>query len=549
MAESITTGSARLGRHASTMAAGTLVSRVLGVVRTWMLIAAVGINVGAANAFDVANRAPNFLFAIIAGGVLNAVLVPQIVKAQRSANGQGYVDRLLTLAGVLILGITLVMTLGATVVIGLYIDNWSPQLTALAVAFGFWCIPQLFFYGLYTLLGQVLNAREHFGPFMWAPVLNNVVSIIGFGAFIAIFGRYSTTADPNDLSSWTGAKIALLAGTATLGVAAQALILLIPLRRDGFHWRPRWGFRGVGLGSAGKVAVWTFASLVLDQIGVLLVTRIASGAARASGYAIDVAGNAAYTNALMIYLLPHSLVTVSIATALFTRISAAAADGDVPAVRGHLSLGMRMIGLFTVFATLALAVLALPLTRVVLLTSSFVESVSVARILVAMLIGLVPLGAMVLMKWVYFAFEDGRTIFWIQVPMTLILAGGAWLGSLVLRPAWWVVGIGASMALSNLVAVLLRLAGLRRRLQGLDGTRILNMHVRAGLAALIAAAIGWGALHALGNIEALGRLGAFVACLGIGALMLGVYVALLRALRVRELQDLLDPVMARIRRR
>jgi putative peptidoglycan lipid II flippase len=105
------------------------------------------------------------------------------------------------------------------------------------------------------------------------------------------------------------------------------------------------------------------------------------------------------------------------------------------------------------------------------------------------------------------------------------------------------------MALSNLVAVLLRLAGLRRRLQGLDGTRILNTHVRAGLAALIAAAIGWAALHALGNIEALGRLGAFVACLGIGALMLGVYVALLRALRVRELQDLLDPVMARIRRR
>ncbi len=531
------------------MAAGTLVSRVLGVIRTWMLIAAVGVNIGAANAFDVANRAPNFLFAIIAGGVLNAVLVPQIVKAQRSANGQEYVDRLLTLAGALILGITLVLTLGATIIIGLYIDNWTPQLTTLAVAFGFWCIPQLFFYGLYTLFGQVLNAREKFGPFMWAPVLNNIVSIIGFGVFIAIFGRYSTTADPNDLSSWTGPKIALLAGTATFGVAAQALILLIPLRREGIRWRPRWGFRGVGLGSAGKVAVWTFASLVLDQIGVLLVTRIASGAARAAGYSIDVAGNAAYTNALMIYLLPHSLVTVSIATALFTRISAAAADGDLAAVRGQLSLGMRTIGLFTLFAAPALAVLALPLTRVVLLTSSFVESVSVARVLVAMLVGLVPLGAMVLMKWVYFAFEDGRTIFWIQVPMTLILAGGGWLGSLVLPPQWWVVGIGAAMALSNLVAVLLRLAGLRRRLQGLDGSRILTMHVRAGLSALIAAGIGWGVLRALGDVAALGRLGSFLACLGIGGLMLAIYVALLRALHVRELQDLIGQLMARARRR
>src|SRR5690625_7739269 len=104
---------------------------------------------------------------------------------------------------------TLNMTLSSSWLIGLYNDNWTPELTALAVAFGFWCIPQLFFYGLYTLLGQVLNARSIFGPFMWAPVINNVISIAGFGAFIAIFGRYDA-ATAHDLTSWTGAKIALL---------------------------------------------------------------------------------------------------------------------------------------------------------------------------------------------------------------------------------------------------------------------------------------------------------------------------------------------------
>src|SRR5690625_7449548 len=127
---------------------------------------------------------------------------------------------------------TLNMTLSSSWLIGLYNDNWTPELTALAVAFGFWCIPQLFFYGLYTLLGQVLNARSIFGPFMWAPVASNVTSIAGFSAFIAIFGRYDAET-AHDISSWTGAKIALLGGSATLGIAAQALVLIWPLWRSG----------------------------------------------------------------------------------------------------------------------------------------------------------------------------------------------------------------------------------------------------------------------------------------------------------------------------
>src|SRR5690625_7194280 len=107
----------------------------------------------------------------------------------------------------------------------------------------------------------------------------------------------------------------------------------------------------------------------------------------------------------MIYLLPHSLVTGSITTALFTPISAAAAAGDIPRVRADLSLGMRTVGVFTVFATAALIVLAVPITRVILFTASRPgEITSVARVLAGLAIGLVPLGAMLLIKRAYFAF-------------------------------------------------------------------------------------------------------------------------------------------------
>ncbi len=562
-----------LGRSSALMASGTAVSRGRGLVRHQLLVTAIGTTGLAADAFDVANKIPNVLFAILAGGVLNAVHVPQIVRAYRSKNPQERLDKLLTLSGVLLLGLSLVLTAGAAVIVTLYTDGWGSAQFSLAVAFAFWCTPQLFFYGLYTLLGQVLNARGQFGPFMWAPVVNNIVSIVGFGAFIAIYGPYATGA-ADDLGTWDGTKIAVLAGTATLGVAAQALILIVPLWRAGFRWHFRLGLRGIGLRSAGQVAIWTFGAVMLEQIGVLFTTQFASSAPAAAlrqtfgAYADDplatgvvtgvvtgapeafaVAGNAAYTQALMIYLLPHSLVTVSIATALFTGMSAAAGAGDFARVRHDLSRGVRTVGVFTVFATAVFAILALPITKLLLINVTASSAVAVSQILVAMAFGLVPLGGMVLMKWVYYAYEDGKTVFWIQVPATIALVGVAWLATRTLDPVWWVVGVGAAMSISNVVAVLLRTAGLRRKLHGLDAFRIVRMHVKTALAAGVSAGIGWGVLQLFGDLYGLSWLRAALVTTVVGIVMTAVYIGGLKIMRVRELDQLADPLLRKLGRR
>ncbi len=569
----VTSTKGGLGRSSMLMASGTAVSRILGLVRNVLLITAIGTTGLAADAFDVANKIPNVLFAILAGGVLNAVLVPQIIRAFRSKNPQERLDKLLTLSGVLLLGLSLLLTSASTIIVSLYTDGWGSAQFSLAVAFAFWCIPQLFFYGLYTLLGQVLNARGQFGPFMWAPVVNNVVSIVGFVAFIVIYGPYATGA-VEDLGTWDGAKIALLAGTATLGVASQALILILPLWRSGFRWHFRLGLHGIGLRSAGQVAIWTFGAVILEQIGVLFTTQFASSAPAAAlrqtfgDYASEpaalgmvtgvvtgapeafaVAGNAAYTQALMIYLLPHSLVTVSIATALFTGMSAAAGAGDFARVRHDLSRGVRTVGVFTVFATAVFAILALPLTKLLLINVSASGAVAVSQILVAMAFGLVPLGGMVLMKWVYFAYEDGKTVFMIQVPATVALVGIAWLATRTLDPVWWVVGVGAAMSLSNMIVVLLRTAGLRRKLHGLDAFRIVRMHVKTILAAGASAAVGWGVLQLFGDLYGLSWLRAAVVTAVVGIVMTAVYIGGLKAMRVRELDQLADPLLRKLGRR
>ncbi|HJA39613.1 MAG TPA: oligosaccharide flippase family protein, partial [Candidatus Brevibacterium intestinigallinarum] len=395
-----------LARSSAVMTAGTLTSRILGFVKAMLLATAIGVTVGgAADAFDVANKVPNNLYMLLAGGVLNAVLVPQIIRAaKRPDGGQDFVNRLLTLAVITLGAVTLLATLAAPLLVRLYSSSgWSDDQRALAIAFAYWCLPQIFFYGLYTMLGQVLNAHSSFGPYMWAPVLNNVIAIAGLGIFIALFGAGGVQ---NAVGTWDTAKITVLAGSATLGVVGQALILLWPLRRIGFRFRPTFGFRGVGLGTAGNVAMWTFGAVLVGQLGFIVTSRVAASASSTTGEVS--ASLAAYSLAYLVFMLPHSLIAVSLATALFTSLSAFAANDDTDSVRSSLGLGLRLVGLVNVFATAAFITLSTPAAMLIggtLDESSGLDPLDQARaigpVIATMVAGLVPFSANYLLQRVY----------------------------------------------------------------------------------------------------------------------------------------------------
>lgn len=557
---------AGLGRNTAIMASGTLASRLLGFVRNGMLVAAISVNAGAASAYDIANKLPNVLYAVLAAGVINAALVPQIVKAFQRPGGTRTVDRILTVGTVISFGITVALTIAAPILVWLYSPtSWPPELTALATAFALWCIPQLFFYAIYTLFGQVLNAKEQFGPFMWAPVLNNVIGIAGLGVYLAIFGPYMLGAD--NLTgqaltlSWTPFRIGLLAGVATLGIAAQALILIWPMLRGGyrFHWVWR-GPKGE-LAAVRTVVTWALGAVLIEQVGVLWATRVAAAASAAAAEVsanpgqLDpaIAGNFAYFNALLIYLLPHSLITVSIVTALTTSMSRFASADDMPGLRGEFSRGVRTIGVFTVFATAVLIVLAPSLTRIIAPTSLPVEVTSISYIVIAFAIGLVPLGAMVLMKRVYFVLEDARSIFFIHIPMTIVWIAIASLSRELLNPMWWVVGVAFGMSMSNVTGVVLRARGMHRRLGGLDGRRVAKTHAKAIVGALAAGAAGWAVSKALPDpvalVDAAGLTAGLLNVALVGTVMAIVYGGVLWLLRTPELNEVMSPVTRLLRRR
>jgi len=185
------------------MASGTLVSRLTGFVRAALLAAALGLALNA-EVFNVANTIPNSIYILVAGGVFNTVLVPQLVRAIKNDpdGGDAYANRIITLGAIVLAGVTAVLVLAAPLFLRLVVDgsyfsdpDLAPQRESL-IAFARWCLPQIFFYGMFVLLGQILNARRRFGPMMWAPIANNLLSVLMLVTYLIFFGPTGESGPP-----------------------------------------------------------------------------------------------------------------------------------------------------------------------------------------------------------------------------------------------------------------------------------------------------------------------------------------------------------------
>ena len=527
-------------RSSLIMASGTIISRILGFARAVLLAAAIGVTTDAADAFGVANQLPNNVYAIIVGGVLNAVLVPQLVKARGGLDGgKGYVDRFVTLAITVFFSVTLLFTIAAPLLIRLYTSGWSDDQLALATAFAYWCLPQLFFYGLYSVFGEVLNSRKAFGPFMWAPVLNNVVSLAGLVAFIAIFA-----ADPTgvrSVSEWGADRIALLAGTATLGVAAQALILLVSWRRIGLKLNLNFHWRGFGLGPALRAASWSLGMVLVTQIGGLVQTAVASTAAAQRDSSPAIASVAAAAIAWLIFMLPHSVVTVSIATAYFTRMAEHNQAGREKEFKVDLTTGLRVIALVSVISSSVLIVLSYPVARV--FVGEYPSTAALGNVIAAFMIGLLPFSFVYMMQRAFFALEDTRTPFiFTSIQIAIHITGSITAGFLAPKEIL-VVTIALVTAFSISMQGIIAYAMLKKRIGTLSGFGVSRSLAKFVLSAVPATASGIGTLWLIGGIGADSFavdtvLSAVLSCFLVATPMALVYLITLALLKSPELGEI-----------
>ncbi|VEG28792.1 murein biosynthesis integral membrane protein MurJ [Actinomyces howellii] len=536
-----------IARSSAVMAVGTLASRILGLVRTALVIAALGATAsGAADAFNIANALPTQLYGLLIGGILNAILVPQIVRAMRQDNGEELVNRLLTAASLTIAAVAGVLTVAAPLVVMLTasgLGRWQP----LAFAFAFWCMPQVFFYGLYALWGQVLNARSNFGPYMWSPVLNNIISILSLVAYLRIYGGYTSGQDP---SLWTAERIALIGGTTTLGIAVQALVLYIPLVRSGFRPRLVFGIRGMGLGGMSKVALWALLGVGAAELGTWATTNLGSRAVTAAETAqyadVIVPSTTMYSNAQMIYMLPQSLVTTSIITALFTRMSEKAAADDARGVRDDLSLGLRSVAVFTVLFAAGIATLSTPALQLFFPSISLEQAAASAPILTILAVGIVFQGIWFTTQRVMLAYADTKRLLWADVPVGIVPVIIC-LGAYLLAPAnHWMAWAAVGSVLSQVVGCVVIVPLMRRHLPSLDGRRITLTYARLVLAALPTVLAGLAVRRLLGpadgTITGSRPTDAAVTVMVTALIMTVVYLVAATLLRVEELRVLSGPL-------
>ncbi|MGH3319699.1 MAG: murein biosynthesis integral membrane protein MurJ [Streptosporangiaceae bacterium] len=473
-------------RSSAIMAAGTVVSRVTGFLRTAVLAFALG-TTALADAYNTANNIPNIVYELLLGGILTSVVVPLIVRARRrdADGGQAYEQRFLTLVTIALFVCTVAAVAAAGPIISVYARSFTPDQREVAVSLAHFFIPQIFFYGVGALAGAFLQSRGRFAAPMWTPVLNNLVVIAVGATFLAVtHGGVSP-------ATITPGEIRLLGIGTTAGIVVQTLTLVPSLRAVGFRLRLRADFLRIGLSEVARIGAWILAYVLTNQLGLLVVTRLATSAgvqARHAelGYG---AGYTPYVYAFLLFSLPHAIVAVSIITALLPRMSGHADEGRLDLVRDDFSSGLRLAAVLIVPAAVGFLALG-PQIAVVLfahLRTTVPDAVFIGYVLSAFGCGLVFFSTFQLMLRVFYALRDTRTPALINVCSTAVNIALDVVFFLTLPTGWIVVGLGFAYGMSYIVGAGLSGLVLRRRLGRLDGR-----HIAATLGKLAAAVVPGG---------------------------------------------------------
>ena len=463
-----------------TMAIASLVSRVTGFLRNSVIAAAVGSGLhSVGDAYGLANTLPNMVYELLLGGVLTSVIIPVLVKAQTDDRdgGEAYTQRLLSIATAGLAGATLLAVLAAPLLISVF--GGPAQYQSVASVWASLLLPEIFFYGLGAMFSAVLNSRHVYGWPAWAPVLNNLITIAAAVLFLLVPG-------PANLSTGniTDTQLLVLGIGTTLGIAAQALILVVPLRRTGFHWQ--WRFRA-GPDQSGRMAefrtltLWVLGYVLASQLGVVVINRVANSHG----------GVQIFANADLLFQVPYGILGVSLLTALMPRMSRAAARGETESVLDDLRLGTRLSAVALVPVSAALIVFGPAFTSVILLGRFGEANARLTGIaLAAGAFGLLPFALVMLQQRVFYAMRDARTPTAINVAMVATKIALVFAASALLHGRSVIVALTVSTSASYLVGCLVGHLLLRRRFGALRFGPVARTVGWIGLASVLAAAVG-----------------------------------------------------------
>ncbi|MEI9478509.1 MAG: murein biosynthesis integral membrane protein MurJ [Deltaproteobacteria bacterium] len=505
-----------LGRHATLVAAGILLSRIAGLVRDRIFAHYFG-NSDAADAFKAAFRIPNFLQNLFGEGVLSASFIP--VYAGLLARGErDEADRvagaIFSLLSLLVSILVLIGVLATPLLIHAIAPGFKGAKHELTVSLVRILFPGAGFLALSAWCLGVLNSHRRFFISYTAPVVWNllmIVSLVGFGGSLNQFALANVVA-------WGS----VAGSVAQVGVQLPLVVRLVR------------GFRlslGLSMESVRTVLrnfVPAFLSRGVVQISAYIDAFLAS--------LLPTGAVAALTYAQTLYTLPVSLFGMSVSAAELPVLSSALGEPhEVNAIlRGRLNAGLRRIAFFVVPSAMAFFSLGDVIVGAIYQTGQFTrhDSVYVWTILAGSGVGLLATTLGRLYASAYYALKDTRSPLRYAVLRVLLTTVLGYLCAMLLPPAlgldprWGVAGLTASAGICGWLELLLLRNGMNRRIDktGLPGPFISKLWVAAGAAA----AGGWGVKLMTGVSHPIG-----LAILSLGAYG-SIYLVVTKAFRLPE---------------
>jgi putative peptidoglycan lipid II flippase len=517
----------RVVRSSVPVAVGTALSRLTGMARLAAMAYALGFD-RLADTYNIANTTPNIVYELLLGGVLSATLVPIFVDHRDKGDDEATsaVVSMVALALILLTGIGIIV---APAVVRLYSLRLSDAAAAaqqqVATDLLRMFMPQMFFYGLTAIATALLNAHRRFAAPAVTPVFNNLLVT---AIFLALPHLADGPLTLDGIRDDPGTLWLLGLGT-TAGIAAMALPLLPALRRAGIRLRPVFKPRHPAVRKVVRLSGWTAGYVAVNQIALWIVLVLANGTK---------GGVSIYQGAYIFFQLPHGLVAVSLMTTLSPELAETAARRDFTAFRRHLAMGLRLMTLVILPASLGLAVLAEPVVSLLLergaLTAGQADVTAACVALFA--VGLLPFSLYLYALRGFYALQDTRTPFVLNCWENLVNVAVA----VALYPWFGVEGLALSFSVAYAVAAVMVLRALARRTEGLGlDVRSRQVLARTTVAALVMTLAVWLALVALP-----GRPPAIVeAAVGV-AVGVVVYTAALSAMRVREVAEIMRRLRA-----
>ncbi|MDR0488732.1 MAG: hypothetical protein LBG99_04920 [Propionibacteriaceae bacterium] len=527
------------------MASGTLVSRTLGMVRVLLvgyLFTSTSIQ---ADIFNISSSIPSQMYLLLAGGILNAILVPQLMRSMKedADGGQAYSDRIVTLFGLMVLGITALLVLLNPFVVRLItrptwrVDELASQYDSLIMLTAL-VMPQVFFFGMFFLGGQILNSRGSFGPLMWAPALNNVIQVAMLGIYALIWGFHNDTTQ-----AFTTSQILLLGLGSVFGVAIQMAILIPFLKKVGFRYRPRFDFLHTGLGSTAHLAKWALGLVVVDQLNFFIITRL-TGSATLSGSG---AGSFVFTTAMLVSLLPHALLTVSLATALLPSLSKLAVEQNWEHFTGQFISSIRTI--YVVVMPLSLIMASISIPGMIMAYGIPNGGVQIGWTLIVLSAGLIPFTLRFLVMKGFNSMQNTRTPFFVEILFVAVTSGVSLLLVLLFKvpPAWVAPSVAFGYVMGYITSAFLAWILFRNTVPGLETKKIAGHTLVLFLISVPASALAWGVMW-LQNWLIPGRPQILIGLVIAGTLGFGVYWGLAKLVKIPEVEDLSSIIRSRLRK-